>query len=133
MPHQSTQIISHSSPIFCVISKTNWYNYDWEELARISRGYFAEYRDNLRSESERRNNALIDTRILSLRQTSSARVNRWRQLLTEASDTNIRRMRRGQISNEEIRLKARINDLDSQRDLDIGGDLVLAGYIRYIK
>ena len=108
-------------------------DYDWEELARISRGYFTEYRDNLRSESERRNNALIDTRIASLRQTSSARMNRWRQLLSEASDANIRRMRRGQISNEEVRLQARINDLDLQRDLDIGGDLVLAGYTQYIQ
>lgn len=106
-------------------------DYDWEELARISRGYFTEYSDNLRSESETRNNALIDTRIANLSQTSSAKVNRWRQLLAEASDANIQRMRRSQISNEGARLLARINEEEAKRGVDLGGNLVLAGYIRY--
>ena len=107
-------------------------DYDWDELASISLQHFTKYRDALQSESETRNNALIDTRIASLHQTSAARVNRWTQLLSEASDTNIRRMRRGQISNEEVRLQARINDLETQRGVDLSGNLVLAGYIRYI-
>ena len=107
-------------------------DYDWDELASISLQHFTKYRDALQSESETRNNALIDTRIASLHQTSAARVNRWTQLLSEASDTNIRRMRRGQISNEEVRLQARINDLETQRGVDLSGNLVLAGYIQYI-
>ena len=106
---------------------------DWHELASVSRQHFTEYRDNLQRDMETRNNALIDTRIASLRQTSAARVSRWRQLLGEASSTNIQRLRRGQISNEEVRLQARINDLEAQRGVDISGILVLAGYIRYIQ
>ena len=107
-------------------------DYDWDELSRISREYFTEYRDNLQSESETRNSALIDTRIASLSQTSAARVSRWRQLRDEASSTNIQNMRRGQISNEEVRLQSRIDELESRRSVDLSGNLVLAGYIRYL-
>lgn len=106
-------------------------DYDWDDLANISLRYFTEYRDKLQSESERRNNALIDTRIASLRQTSFAKVNRLNQWLNEASDTNIRRMRRSQISNEGARLQVRINEEEAKRGVDLGGDLVLAGYIQY--
>jgi len=106
-------------------------DYDWDDLANLSLRYFAEYSDNLRSESERRNNALIDTRIASLQQTSAAKVNSWYQLLTEASNERIQIMRRAQISNEGPRLQARINEEEAKRGVDIGGNLELAGYIRY--
>lgn len=106
-------------------------NYDWHELAGISREYFTEYRDNLQSEMETRNNALIDTRIISRSQTSDARVNRWRQLLAEGA--GIPNILRSNISNEELALQDSIEDLESRRDIDISGNLVLAGYIRYIQ
>ena len=107
-------------------------DWDWRHLENISREYFAEHRDVLQNEMETRNNAVIDTRVAGLRQTSVARVSRWRQALTQVDDPLIQRMRRGQISNEEIRLQSQIDELESKRGVDISGNLVLAGYIRFI-
>ena len=105
--------------------------FDWRELEALSRDYFGAHRDFLQAEMETRNNAVIDTRIAGLRQTSTARVNRWRETLERVEETNIRRMRRAQISNEEIRLQSEIDELESKRGVDVSGSLVLAGYIRY--
>ena len=107
-------------------------DYDWDDLADISLQYFTEYQDILQSESETRNNALIDTRITSLRQTSAARVRSAHQQIVETTDERIRIMRRSQIANEGTRLQARINEEEAKRGVDIGGNLELAGYIRYI-
>ncbi len=107
-------------------------DYDWDDLEDISLQYFTGYQDRLQSESETRNNDLIDTRITSLRQTSAARMRSAHQQIAETTDERIRTMRRSQIANEGTRLQARINEEEAKRGVDIGGNLELAGYIRYI-
>lgn len=106
-------------------------DYDWDDLADISLQYFTEYRDRLQSESETRNNALIDTRIASLRQTSAARMRSAHQQLAETTNERIQIMKRSEIANEGPRLQARINEEEAKRGVDLGGNLVLAGYIQY--
>ena len=106
-------------------------DWNWPELESISREHFAEHRDVLQNKMEIRNNAVIDTRIAGLRQTSEARVRRWHEALAQVDQPRIQRMRRSQISNEEARLRAQIADLESKRGVDISGNLVLGGYIRF--
>lgn len=106
-------------------------DWPWHELESTSREYFAEHRDDLQNEMETRNNAIIDTRIAGLRQTSEARVRRWHEALAQVDQPRIQRMRRSQISNEEARLQSQVADLESRRGVDISGNLVLAGYIRF--
>ena len=107
-------------------------SFEWRDLADISAAYFADYRDALQAKIESRNNAIIDSRIAGLRQTSAAKVSRWRDALSQAESTNIQNMRRGQINREPARLQAKIDDLEAERDVDISGNLALAGYIRYV-
>lgn len=107
-------------------------SFEWRDLADISAAYFADYRDALQAKIESRNNAIIDSRIAGLRQTSAAKVSRWRDALSQAESTNIQNMRRGQINREPARLQTKIDDLEAKRGVDISGNLVLAGYIRYV-
>lgn len=102
--------------------------FEWRDLA----DYFADYRDALQAKIESRNNAIIDSRIAGLRQTSAANVSRWSDALSQAESTNIQNMRRGQINREPDRLQAKVDDLEAKRGVDISGNLALAGYIRYV-
>ena len=107
-------------------------SFEWRDLADISAAYFAEYRDALQSKIESRNNAIIDSRIAGLRQTSAAKVSRWHDDLSQAESTNIQNMKRGQINREPARLQAKVDDLEAKRGVDISGNLALAGYIHYV-
>ena len=107
-------------------------SFEWRDLADISAAYFADHRDALQAKIESRNNAIIDSRIAGLRQTSAAKVSRWRDALSQAESTNIQNMRRGQINREPARLQAKIDDLEAMRGVDISGSLALAGYIHYV-
>lgn len=107
-------------------------SFEWRDLADISAAYFADYRDALQAKIESRNNAIIDSRIAGLRQTSAANVSRWSDALSQAESTNIQNMRRGQINREPARLQAKVDDLEAKRGVDISGNIVLAGYIRYV-
>lgn len=107
-------------------------SFEWRDLADLSAAHFADYRDALQAKIDSRNNAIIDSRIAGLRQTSAAKVSRWRDALSQAESTNIQNMRRGQINREPARLQAKIDDLEAKRGVDISGSLALAGYIRYV-
>ena len=107
-------------------------SFEWRDLADISAAYFAEYRDALQSKIESRNDAIIDSRIAGLRQTSAAKVSRWHDDLSQAESTNIQNMKRGQINREPARLQAKVDDLEAKRGVDISGNLALAGYIHYV-
>ena len=107
-------------------------SFEWRDLADISAAYFAEYRDALQSKIESRNNAIIDSRIAGLRQTSAAKISRWHDDLSQAESTNIQNMKRGQINREPARLQAKVDDMEAKRGVDISGNLALAGYIHYV-
>lgn len=101
-------------------------SFEWRDLADISAAYFADYRDALQAKIKSRNDAIIDSRIAGLRQTSAAKVSRWRDTIA------IPNILRGRIDNDAISLQAKIDELEAKRGVDISGNLALAGYIRYV-
>ena len=103
---------------------------DWALLEEMSYEYLDEYRKTLEREARSRNDALIDTRIAGLQQTASVQVNRLEDLLNQASNEVIQRMRRAQIENVKSRLVERINEEERRRAFSFSGNLVLAGFLR---
>ena len=101
-------------------------SFEWRDLADISAAHFAEYRYALQAKIESRNNAIIDSRIAGLHQTSAAKISRWRDTIA------IPNILRGRIANEEFRLQTKIGELEVKRSVVISGNLALAGYIRYV-
>lgn len=91
---------------------------------------------SLRNEREklarRRNDAQIAARKTSIESSFQAKLRRTNELLSDASDPRIQRMRSSQLENLEIRLQNKLAELESAREISVSSRLIAGGRIRIL-
>ena len=89
-----------------------------------------EQRDRQFITSQQRNDALLRARESAIRRSFSAKIERRRDWLLEATEENIRRMRQGEIRNLQLEQDERLRQLMGKREVSVSYELVASGRVR---
>lgn len=110
-------------------------NIDWDQMQQKSLDYFVIEQEKVQKRIETTNSARINSRIASLKQTYSVKIARLNTILNNLrnnqEDSRIIRLREGQIRNLQSKLTLRVDELNAQHGVSVGGDLKLMGTISF--
>jgi hypothetical protein len=102
------------------------------ELEARAASVAASIADQAEADAIERNEATIAVRRATLERTFGHRIQRRRELMAEAQDEKIRRMRSGEITNLEAGLAKRIRELDSKRSVAVTRTPIGVGRLRIV-
>lgn len=98
----------------------------------IAARVIARQRDAVEAETRRRNAALVAARSTSVRTSFQAKIQRTQELLDEASDQRIQRMRSAQLKNLRARMEVKLAELERGREVVVSSALIAGGRVRII-
>jgi hypothetical protein len=99
----------------------------FNDSRRAALQYAANQRDEMETELQRSNDALVNARLSALEQTYKIKTQQVRSYLRKVSEPRIRRMREAQLRNIESRYRTNINDIEGKRKVSVSYSLELAG------
>jgi hypothetical protein len=99
---------------------------------KIASRHVADFRDEMLTETKRRNIAIIAARKAAVRASFGAKIARTEELLKGTHDERIARMRIGQIKNLQARLDAKLSELDKGANVSVYSVLVAGGRLRIV-
>ena len=104
----------------------------WQAAAEQAYRWIDEQRDRQAKTSQGRNDALLRARESGIRRQFSAKIERRREYLRDATDERIKRMRSGEIRRLEAQLDERLRQLMSRREVSVSYELVASGRVRLL-
>ncbi len=110
----------------------SWAENDRDALRDRARLAIAGISDQLQAEARERNEGWLAVRRATVERTLKGKIRKRRNLLAEATDDRIARMRRGEIDNLEADLARRLAELERQHDVEAESSPIGMGRIRIV-
>jgi hypothetical protein len=99
---------------------------------KIAAAEMARRRDAVAADARLRNDAVLAARSAAINASFDAKIRRTEELLGQATEDRIKRMRLGQIENLRSRREAKLEELQQGRDVTVSSDLIAAGRVRIV-
>lgn len=109
-----------------------WAPEDQANAAKVAAAIISQRRTELEREMRQRNDALLSVRAMSIQSSFDTKIRRTQELLAEASNERIVRMRRAQIARLQARRQAKLDALERDREVVVSYELIAAGRVRVI-